>query len=121
MGIVIICLMIIVAIGVTLQDSAKDTVSKVGSTITILGIIALISVYVIGCMIMQSLNNTFDIVDIDKYMNNDNNIIYEVTYKDKIFHKTIWLTEDNYNQYIKDNKLVISDLDIQELQKAMFK
>ena len=54
MGIVIICLMIIVAIGVTLQDSAKDTVSKVGSTITILGIIALISVYVIGCMIMQS-------------------------------------------------------------------
>ena len=54
-------------------------------------------------------------------MDNDNNIIYEVTYKDKIFHKTIWLTEDKYNQYIKDNKLVISDLDIQELQKAMFK
>lgn len=121
MGIVIICLIILVAIGVTLQDSAKDTVSKVGSTITILGIIALISVYVICCMIMQSLNNTFDIVDIDKYMDNDNNIIYEVTYKDKIFHKTIWLTEDKYNQYIKDNKLVISDLDIQELQKAMFK
>lgn len=51
----------------------------------------------------------------------ENKIIYEVTYEDTIINKTIWITEDKYNQYIKDNKLVISDLDIQELQKAMFK
>lgn len=121
MGIVIICLMIIVAIGVTLQDSAKDTISKVGSTITILGIIALISVYVIGCMIMRSLANSYDIVNIDKYVNSSTTIIYKITYKDKIFHKIIWLTEDNYNQYVNDNKLVISDIDIQEVQEAMFK
>ena len=66
-------------------------------------------------------DHTYNILKIDKYTNVENKIIYEVTYEDTIINKTIWITEDKYEQYVNNNKLVISDIDIQEVQEAMFK
>ena len=71
------------------------------------------------CTKLFSLSLLLSIVKIDKYTNAKNKIIYEITYEDTIINKTIWITEDNYEQYVNNNKLVISDTDIEYLRKVI--
>ena len=109
---------VILGIGLALENSPKEVISRIGSaTITII-ITIIIAVTFIYNINMHS-DHTYNILKIDKYTNVENKIIYEVTYEDTIINKTIWITEDKYEQYVNNNKLVISDTDIEYLRKAI--
>ena len=109
---------VILGIGLALENSPKEVISRIDSatiTIIITIIIAVTFIYNIN----THSDRTYNIKKIDKYTNVENKIIYEVTYEDTIINKTIWITEDKYEQYVNNNKLVISDTDIEYLQKVI--
>ena len=109
---------VILGIGLALENSSKEVISRIGSaTITII-ITIIIAVTFIYNMNMHS-DHIYNILKIDKYTNVENKIIYEVTYEDTIINKTIWITEDKYEQYVNNNKLVISDTNIEYLRKVI--
>ena len=109
---------VILGIGLALENSSKEVISRIGSaTITII-ITIIIAVTFIYNMNMYS-DHIYNILKIDKYTNVENKIIYEVTYEDTIINKTIWITEDKYEQYVNNNKLVISDTNIEYLRKVI--
>lgn len=110
---------VILGIGLALENSQKEVISRIGSAMITIIITIIIAVTVIYNLNIHS-DHTYNIVKIDKYTNTKNKIIYEITYEDTIINKTIWITEDNYEQYVNNNKLVISDTDIEYLRKSIF-
>lgn len=110
---------VILGIGLALEHSPNEVISRIGSAMITIIITIIIAVTVIYNMNIHS-DHTYNIVKIDKYTNAKNKIIYEITYEDTIINKTIWITEDNYEQYVNNNKLVISDTDIEYLRKSIF-
>lgn len=124
MAVILVVGFVILGIGLIMEKSNKELIGRIGSTVIIVTIFALIGIIALqGAFSYKA--DALNIVYTYKYINKDNEVIYEITYeKDTLTNKTIqtiWLTEDDYNRYVNKGKLIISDVEIEHLKNAMFK